>query len=1488
MTGSYHRTIEKICLFAVVFLTLGPSTGIAFFGDGGKVHEKEHTNLLGMKMIHIEPGTFMMGSDLDRDYWDEKPIHKVTISKPFYISEMEVTAEQFKQFKEEFVGTAEHLPYAAGVSWYDAVAFCKWLSKKEGKHYRLPTEAEWEYTCRAGTTTLYWSGKNAPSPGRANPWGLKNTHTGAREWCLDWYGEYAAGEQVDPVGPDYGLTKVVRGGILDDGSRNRVRKIFDTSSTRASIAPSFGLHYKSESIEPGAVENETAKVGTGASEEFRGLTGTEYGNSELEDAKGQMNLDLVDKVFSADLGNDWGAKWIGAIEGPFTGEVTFDVEVDNGMRLEIDGKRVINAWRKREAHQGRMTMVKGRKYPVVMSYYKDGGASYLRLYWSWQGKEKEIVPSSALSYTMADAIATNDDDDDDEDRDDIPGGHNIGFRVVQAALPSTRPLSYTGPYARHGVKQNDSIAKMGPDPSKPYFMKRYMLPSPPETCDGCRGEAIDAAGMHPSFRGHNHSPTVEVCPNGDVLMIIYTSHTEYEPGVSLIASRLRFGADQWDMPSRMFDFAGANDHAPMLWTDKQTGVMYFFWGSPKMVGGFSFQWTTSKDSGASWSEIQFPYMTGNVGAHDRQPINTAVRDKNGTLYLACDGADKESLLWATRNNGKTWYDTGGRTYGRHTTFALLSDGTSILGMGGKKTNLEGFMPQSLTRDGGKTYNYSKTPFCRLGSNQRPSLLRLSSGRLLLAGDFNEKEGGHPASITEKGSYVALSDDDGETWLIKKLSGAQKHENEPVITVGYSAARQGPDGLIHLITSMNRPCLHFAMNEAWILEKDSKEFTMSDAELMVPKAKSVSNTKTYTEKYSNGNTKVTFTGGVADNGRFLLDGTETWYYEDGTMQRKANYKLGRKVATEIYLSRDGTKLWQWEYNDDGTGIWTQYWPNGNKKAESTWKNFKCEGVATLWDRNGKVISSTEFANGMDINADYDNRSEDDDDDDDEINFSDLPQVVRDALNREMDSASIEDIDLETEDGQIVYDIEAELEDDREIEVEIGNDGTILQKKEEISLKDVPAAVISVLRDTVGGVEPDDIERITNQNKVYYDIETDAADLEIGEDGDIIKKDDNNEEDEDDIDREVTFPEIEIPKGAQHKCVEKHVVVYDEPGRYAGWPANGGFWMWGGEMAVAFECGWFEDRPDWMDGHARDEDKSNEDIVARSTDGGLTWTHKKHDILSGDEGIRYISKGMDFSNPGFAFKCQGERFYYTYDRGKSWFGPYRLKVTGLAGAGEDMESHTCYIINGKKDGYFFFGVEPEGAEDRFYCTRTKDGGKSFEFLGWISPPPDEAPEFERWAVYSAVKVSKNHLVAALRRKINKRRGKIQRLNWIDVFQSKDAGKTWSFLSKVADTDVVNSDFNGNPPSIIKLRDGRLTVTYGFRGRPTALCAKLSSDNGKSWSKPVILRRGSRNWDFGYSRSLQKDNGKVITVYYWATHEHRNQYIAATIWDPEKVQN
>jgi formylglycine-generating enzyme required for sulfatase activity len=198
------------------------------------------TNSLGMKMVRVEPGTFKMGSFVSRDLWYEQPVHDVMISQPFYISETEVTVEQFRQSKPDFEGTAAHRPYVAGVSWDDARAFTEWLSKKEGKPYRLPTEAEWEYVARSGS-----DGSQSQAKGqldKPNAWGVKNMLAGPREWCLDWFGEYSSAKQTDPVGPESGNVKVVRGGALDLEERNRGEIDFSRPQARLAMPPSFGRY----------------------------------------------------------------------------------------------------------------------------------------------------------------------------------------------------------------------------------------------------------------------------------------------------------------------------------------------------------------------------------------------------------------------------------------------------------------------------------------------------------------------------------------------------------------------------------------------------------------------------------------------------------------------------------------------------------------------------------------------------------------------------------------------------------------------------------------------------------------------------------------------------------------------------------------------------------------------------------------------------------------------------------------------------------------------------------------------------------------------------------------------------------------------------------------------------------------------------------------------------------------------------------------------
>jgi formylglycine-generating enzyme len=199
--------------------------------------EQTFTNSLGMRMVRIAPGSFVMGST-DGDA-DEQPAHPVTISRSFWMGATEVNNAQYEAFDpahKKFRGqrglSREDAEAVIQVSWFEATAFCRWLREKEHKPYRLPTEAEWEFACRAGTTGAFSTGNNLPSEfhqsqsfswdpqpvplpvgrGRANSWGLQDMHGNVEEWCYDLYGPFQGGRQTDPVGYAQGDFRVTRGG----------------------------------------------------------------------------------------------------------------------------------------------------------------------------------------------------------------------------------------------------------------------------------------------------------------------------------------------------------------------------------------------------------------------------------------------------------------------------------------------------------------------------------------------------------------------------------------------------------------------------------------------------------------------------------------------------------------------------------------------------------------------------------------------------------------------------------------------------------------------------------------------------------------------------------------------------------------------------------------------------------------------------------------------------------------------------------------------------------------------------------------------------------------------------------------------------------------------------------------------------------------------------------------------------------------------------
>ena len=201
------------------------------------------TNSVGMELALIPAGTFMMGSpESEPGHAAKELLHKITFSHPFYMSVTEVTQAQYEAVmgKNPSKFRGDRYP-VENVSWYDAAEFCRKLSEKEGKTYHLPTEAQWEYACRAGTTTpfsfgntintdqvnyhgkyVYGKGKPGRFRGRTvaadamppNQWGLIGMHGNVQEWCADWYDQdyYEKSPSVDPPGPASGRLRVLRGG----------------------------------------------------------------------------------------------------------------------------------------------------------------------------------------------------------------------------------------------------------------------------------------------------------------------------------------------------------------------------------------------------------------------------------------------------------------------------------------------------------------------------------------------------------------------------------------------------------------------------------------------------------------------------------------------------------------------------------------------------------------------------------------------------------------------------------------------------------------------------------------------------------------------------------------------------------------------------------------------------------------------------------------------------------------------------------------------------------------------------------------------------------------------------------------------------------------------------------------------------------------------------------------------------------------------------
>ncbi len=353
--------------------------------------------------------------------------------------------------------------------------------------------------------------------------------------------------------------------------------------------------------------------------------------------------------------------------------------------------------------------------------------------------------------------------------------------------------------------------------------------------------------------------------------------------------------------------------------------------------------------------------------------------------------------------------------------------------------------------------------------------------------------------------------------------------------------------------------------------------------------------------------------------------------------------------------------------------------------------------------------------------------------------------------------------------------------------------------------------------------------------------------------------------------------------------EHVVVSVKEGRYHGWPANNGIWSWGDEILVGFTQG------DYVQQKGHSIDGVQENHLAKSLDGGQTWRAYRPEGYFRDENQKYrggdkrpVATALNFLDPHLVVKMfsQGYHgtedpeggFFVSRDRGNTWEGPHTLgglyEREGLKG--RILSARTAYLPQDRNTCLFFISAKPPvetEAGNRVGCVQTSDGGRSFEFLSWVTPEDGRSVAI----MPQAVPISPDTFVLAYRKIYKNHDGD----DAIEIYRSEDRCRSWQFASTVTITRP-----HSNPPALVRLTDGRLCCAYGDRN-DLKIKAKWSEDEGRTWGPEIVVRDDyhrclDRDHDLGYVSMVQRTDGRLVAVYYWATEDHPEQHIAATIWE------